>query len=313
MTLSCSKSKSNETPFGLVIHGGAGTIRRENLTPELESQIRTKLQEALDAGYAALKEGRSSLDAVVATITILEDSPLFNAGKGAVFTHDGGHELDASLMTGENREAGAVAGTRRVKNPILLARKILEESPHVILSGNGADEFAREKGLELVEPSYYDTPRRRKALDRILDQAKKDKYGTVGCVALDKDGNLAAGTSTGGMTNKSFGRIGDSPIVGAGTYADNRTCAVSCTGHGEYFIRAAVAYDVSARMAYLGESVEQASENIIYHTLKDFGGNGGLIALDRQGNFAMPFNTPGMYRGFLMSDGRAGVKIFADE
>ncbi|NOZ74909.1 MAG: isoaspartyl peptidase/L-asparaginase, partial [FCB group bacterium] len=211
------------------------------------------------------------------------------------------------------REAGAVAGTRHAKNPILLARKILEDSPHVILSGDGADEFAREKGLELVDQSYYDTPRRRKALDRILEQSKKDKYGTVGAVALDKEGNLAAGTSTGGMTNKSYGRIGDSPIVGAGTYADNRTCAVSCTGHGEYFIRAAVAYDVSARMAYSGESVEQAAETIIQHTLKDFGGSGGLIALDREGNFAMPFNTSGMYRGFHLSDGRTGIKIFADE
>jgi len=313
MSISCEQSSPKEHPFGLVIHGGAGTILRDHMTPEMEAQYRSKLQEALDTGYSILERGGTSLDAVVATITVLEDSPLFNAGKGAVFTHDAGHELDASLMEGKTREAGAVAGTKHVKNPILLARKILEESPHVILSGDGADEFARSLGLEMVDQSYYDTPRRRKALDRMLEKAKQDKYGTVGAVALDKDGNLAAGTSTGGMTNKHFGRIGDSPIIGAGTYADNRTCGVSCTGHGEYFIRAAVAYDVSARMAYLGESVEQAAETIIHGTLKEFGGSGGLIALDREGHVAMPFNTPGMYRGYRLSNGQAAVKIYADE
>jgi L-asparaginase / beta-aspartyl-peptidase len=315
-------------PFGFVIHGGAGTIERGRMTPERERAYREKLTEALLAGYEVLKKGGVSLDAVVAAITLLEDSPLFNAGKGAVFTNAGTNELDTSIMDGRTLKAGAAAGLKRVKNPILLARLVMEQSPHVLMTGEGAEVFAAQKGLELVDPKYFFTEERWQQLQRVKEAEKKPpprqskleselrayddhKFGTVGAVALDRAGNLGAGTSTGGMTNKRFGRVGDSPIIGAGTYADNETCGVSCTGDGEYFIRASVAHEVSSRMRYAGESVERAAAGALEKVGK-LGGTGGLIALDRRGNFAMPFNTSGMYRGAVGPDGRPRVSIYKD-
>ncbi|MCB0292714.1 MAG: isoaspartyl peptidase/L-asparaginase [Calditrichaeota bacterium] len=310
--------------FGIVLHGGAGTILKENMTAETETAYREKLSEALQVGYDILKNGGSSLDAVEQTIHILEDSPLFNSGKGAVYTHDGTHELDASIMDGRTRNAGAVAGVQRVKHPISLARQVLEHSPHVMLSGAGAEAFAAQQGLEMVDPAYFDTERRYQQLQKALEKeaaegtssalrpAADHKFGTVGVAALDQQGNLAAGTSTGGMTNKRFGRIGDSPVIGAGTYADNRTCAVSSTGHGEYFIRSVVAYDISALMAYKGMTLQQAADEVVMKKLVEFGGEGGIIAIDKNGNIAMPFNTPGMYRGYMDKDGRAVVKIYRE-
>lgn len=311
--------------FGIVLHGGAGTILKENMTAETEAAYRAKLTEALQVGYDILKNGGSSLDAVEQTIHILEDSPLFNAGKGAVYTHEGTHELDASMMDGRTRNAGAVAGVQRVKHPISLARQVLENSPHVMLSGAGAEAFAAQQGLEMVDPAYFDTERRYEQLQKALEKeaageaaapdinpAAAYKFGTVGVAALDQQGNLAAGTSTGGMTNKRFGRIGDSPVIGAGTYADNRTCAVSATGHGEYFIRSVVAYDISALMAYQGMTLQQAADEVVMKKLVAFGGEGGIIAIDKDGNIAMPFNTPGMYRGYIDKDGQAVVKIYRE-
>ena len=315
-------------PFGFVIHGGAGTIERSRMTPERERAYREKLTEALLAGYEVLKKGGPSLDAVVAAITLMEDSPLFNAGKGAVFTNAGTNELDTSIMDGRTLKAGAAAGLKRVKNPILLARLVMEQSPHVMMVGEGAEAFAAQKGLELVDPKYFYTEERWQQLQRMKEAEKKPppkqsrlervpqpfeehKFGTVGAVALDRAGNLGAGTSTGGMTNKRFGRVGDSPIIGAGTYADNETCGVSCTGDGEYFIRASVAHEVSSRMRYAGESVERAAAGALEKVGK-LGGGGGLIALDRRGNFAMPFNTSGMYRGAVGPDGRPRVSIYKD-
>ncbi|RMI19351.1 MAG: isoaspartyl peptidase/L-asparaginase, partial [Calditrichaeota bacterium] len=275
--------------------------------------------------------GGSSLDAVEQTIRVLEDSPLFNAGKGAVFTNAGTNELDASIMDGATLQAGAVAGVKRVKNPISLARLVMEKSPHVMLAGDGADAFAKENGLELVDPHYFYTEQRYQQWQRVLQREKEKQQsqsraapdaasseadepplGTVGVVALDKQGNLAAGTSTGGMTNKRWGRVGDSPIIGAGTYADNRTCAVSCTGHGEYFIRLNVAHDISALMAYKGLSVQEAAEEVILKKLTQLGGTGGVIAIDRNGNIAMPFNTSGMYRGYWLEGGEPVVKIYRE-
>lgn len=309
----------------IVIHGGAGTITRSSLTPELEAEYRAALEEALSAGHLVLRNGGSSLDAVVAAVTVMEDSPLFNAGKGAVFTHEGTNELDASIMNGATLEAGAVAGVKRVKNPITLARAVMEKSPHVMMTGDGAETFAKEHEIELVDPSYFFTQRRWDALQRVKEreagveltaQADSDyedrKFGTVGAVALDIHGNLAAATSTGGMTNKRFGRVGDSPIIGAGTYADNRSCAVSATGHGEYFIRAAVAHDICARMRYAGLSLEEAANQVVMEDLVELGGDGGVIALDRQGNIAMPFNTEGMYRGSIDKNGTMVIKIYRD-
>jgi beta-aspartyl-peptidase (threonine type) len=327
-------------PFGFVIHGGAGTILREKMTPERESAIRAKLSEALTAGFAVLKKNGAGLDAVVAAITLLEDSPLFNAGKGAVFTAEGTNELDASIMEGRTRKAGAVAGLKRIKNPILLARLVMEQSAHVLMAGSGAETFAQQKGVELVDPKYFYTEERWQELQRkkqeerdkeksaapkrsALDKdetrrgassgafALEDKFGTVGAVCLDTAGNLSAGTSTGGMSNKRFGRIGDSPIIGAGTYADNETCAVSCTGDGEYFIRASVAHEVSSLMRYAGKTLKEAAETALAEA-KRLGGGGGLIAIDRRGNFATPFNTPGMYRGWIGPDGKPAVQIFSD-
>jgi beta-aspartyl-peptidase (threonine type) len=321
--------QQRERPFKLVIHGGAGAMAKEQMTPEREAAYRKTLEEALRAGHAVLARGGSSLDAVEATIRILEDSPLFNAGKGAVFTAEGRNELDASIMDGATKRAGAVAGVRRVKNPISLARLVMERSPHVMLTSEGAEAFAREQGVELVDPKYFYTEERWKSLEQVREAEKKAgkkepgtarvfpgtgeyKFGTVGCVALDKAGNLAAGTSTGGMTNKRWGRVGDSPIIGAGTYADNATCAVSSTGHGEFFIRYAVAYDISALMAYKGMSVSDAANAVVMEKLVKAGGEGGVIALDRDGNVAMPFNTPGMFRGTIDADGKLFVAIYKE-
>lgn len=307
----------------LVIHGGAGTIRKENMTDAMEQAYHAKLKEALEVGYQVLRQGGSSLDAVVVTIQILEDSPLFNAGKGAVFTAAGKNELDAAIMDGTNRKAGAVAGITTVKNPIKAARAVMDNSPHVMMIGQGAEEFAQTQGLEIVDPAYFYSEDRFKQLEKIkqreanqgkdggwLPQQGEEKFGTVGAVALDQFGNLAAGTSTGGMTNKKFGRVGDAPIIGAGTYADNQTCAVSATGHGEYFIRAVVGYDVAALMAYKQLSVQAAAEEVVMKKLVEMGGEGGIIALDKNGNFAMPFNSAGMYRGFIRADGVAETAIF---
>ncbi len=314
--------------IAIAIHGGAGTIRRGDMTPEAEQAYRARLEEALRAGHAVLERGGTSLDAVVAAITVMEDSPLFNAGKGAVFTSEGTNELDAAIMDGATLQAGAVAGVKRVRSPIRLARAVMERSPHVMMAGAGAEAFAAEQGLELVEPEYYFTRHRWDALQRI--QAAESgkpvseppgpqaflpddrKFGTVGAVALDRHGNLAAGTSTGGMTNKKFGRIGDAPIVGAGTYANNESCAVSATGHGEYFIRNVVAYDICARVRYRGLPLAEAADEVVMQRLVEQGGDGGVIAIDRAGNIAMPFNSEGMYRGSIDRDGNLVVRIYRD-
>ncbi len=303
----------------LVIHGGAGTILKENMTAEKETAYREKLNEALETGYAILEKGGSSMDAVVATIQVMELSPLFNSGVGAVYTHEGRNELDASVMDGGTGSAGAVAGVTTIKSPIRAALEVMKNSPHVMMSGSGAEAFAEQQGLEIVPNSYFGTERRKKSLEKVLErEANKTsnllqyqdwKYGTVGAVALDKEGNIAAGTSTGGMTNKRFGRIGDSPIIGAGTFAENISCGVSSTGHGEYFIRNAVAYDIAARMKYLKTSVEQSAKEVIQDKLVEKGGSGGVICLDRAGNIAMEFNTAGMYRGY-MQNGKAHVYIY---
>lgn len=297
--------------FALVIHGGAGTILKKNMTPKKEAAYRAKLEESLKAGYKILSSGGSALDAVEATIHVMEDSPLFNAGKGAVFTNAGTNELDAAIMNGADLKAGAVAGVKTVKNPITAARKVMEETWHVLLAGEGADKFAAEEGLEIVDPKYFYTERRWKAIQKMKKNEQK-KYGTVGCVALDKDGNLAAGTSTGGMTNKRWGRVGDVPIIGAGTYANNETCAVSATGTGEYFIRAAVAHDISALMEYKRYSLIKASKKVIQKVGK-LGGSGGVICIDAKGNISMPFNTKGMYRGYIKSDGKAVTLIYKND
>lgn len=315
----------------LVIHGGAGTINRGDMSAEVEQAYRDKLGEALQTGYAVLQEGGSSLDAVVAAIQVMEASPLFNAAKGAVFTNAKTVELDASIMEGAMRNAGAVAGVKHTKSPIAAARAVMEHSPHVMLAGEGADTFAEEQGLEVVENSYFYTDRRLRQIEQRLERDRGPsggdgvdpvepggnaplikKYGTVGAVALDRNGHLAAGTSTGGMTNKQWGRVGDSPIIGAGTYADDETCAVSATGHGEYFIRAAVAHDISAMMRYTGLGLIPASNAVIHGTLAEMGGTGGVIALDAQGNIAMPFNTDGMYRGYIDQEGEMVVQIYRD-
>jgi beta-aspartyl-peptidase (threonine type) len=299
----------------LVMHGGAGTITRASLTPELEKQYRDAMKLALQTGNAVLAKGGTSLDAVEAAIRVLEDSPLFNAGKGAVFTHEGKNELDASIMDGKTRRAGAVAGVTIIRNPISAARAVMDKSKHVMMAGRGAELFATKMGLEIVDPSYFWTERRWKALQKELLQeapVEPKKFGTVGAVALDKDGNLAAGTSTGGTTNKQYGRIGDSPIIGAGTYADNKTVAVSCTGDGEYFIRLTVARDIAALVEYKQLSVKEAGNEVIMKKLKELGGEGGAIILDHNGNFAMPFNSEGMYRGWIGADGVAHVEIYRE-
>lgn len=294
--------------YVLVIHGGAGTILKENMNDEKELQYIEKLREALQTGQTILKDGGSSIDAITATIIVMENSPLFNAGKGAVFTEDGIVEMDASIMDGSKSAAGAVAGVHTVKNPILAARAVMENTNHVLISGDGADNFAFKQGLDIVDSSYFFTESRWKSFEK----AKNKKYGTVGAVALDKYGNLAAGTSTGGMTYKMKGRVGDSPIIGAGTYADNSTCAVSATGHGEYFIRNVVAYDISALMKYKNMTLSDASNYVILDKLKNIGGAGGIIAVDNMGNYSMTFNTSGMYRGVVTSQGTFDIKIYTD-
>jgi beta-aspartyl-peptidase (threonine type) len=314
----------------LVIHGGAGTITRKSMTPEKEKAYKDKMNEALQAGYNVLKKGGTSLDAVEVAIQIMEDSPLFNAGKGAVFTNAGKNELDASIMDGNTLKAGAIAGVTTIKNPITVARMVMEKSEHVMMVGKGAEQFAKEKGAQIVGPSYFHTDIRYQQLQNIkaeektqLDHSEEKgsldeeqslfegkKFGTVGAVALDQFGNLAAGTSTGGMTNKRYGRVGDAPIIGAGTYANNQTCAVSATGHGEYFIRSVVAYDVSALMEYKKVNVKQAGEEVVMQKLVKLGGEGGIIALDNKGNFTMPFNSEGMYRGYIKADGKSEILIY---
>ena len=315
--------------YGLVIHGGAGVIVRKDLSAEQEAQYRAALTQARDAGYAVLERGGTALDAVVAVITLMEDNPLFNAGKGAVFNADGICELDSSIMDGRTLAAGAVAGVQHIKNPITLARAVMEKSEHVMLTGAGAEKFAQKLGFELVPNEYFQTEFRRKQLEKAkqLEAAKKPsaslapadaafaseaRHGTVGCVALDQAGNLAAGTSTGGMTNKKFGRVGDAPIIGAGTYANNATCAVSATGWGEFFIRVGVARDIAAQMEYKGASLADAAAASLAKVGK-LGGDGGVICLDREGHVAMPFNSPGMYRGYKLSNGTGAIEIFGEK
>lgn len=305
----------------LIIHGGAGVIKR-TMSAQDEAEIRTAMKKALKDGYQQIKQGKPAVDAVTAAITVLEDSPHFNAGKGAVFTHDGKNELDSSIMEGKTRRAGAVAGVHHIRNPILASRAVMEKSSHVMLVGDGAEAFAKEQGLTLVDPSYFKTEKRWKQLQRVLEQEKRKTavtdvevvkhFGTVGAVALDASGGLAAGTSTGGMMNKRWGRVGDSPIIGAGTWADTR-CGVSGTGWGEYFIRSHAASAVCERMKYLNETPAQAGQAIINKDIVEMGGDGGAIVLANSGEFAFPFNTDGMFRGWIGADGVPHVAIFADE
>ncbi|MEQ1603846.1 MAG: isoaspartyl peptidase/L-asparaginase [Pyrinomonadaceae bacterium] len=334
--------------LGFMIHGGAGVLAKSAMTPEKEKAFRADLERAVLAGYRVLQEGKTSVDAVVAAIRILEDSPLFNAGKGAVFTHDGKNELDASIMFGKTQAAGAVAGLRHIKNPITLARAVMEKSEHVMMIGDGAEKFAREQNIEIVDEKYFWTQHRWDALQQVLKEEKKAKevqsprskvqslrevqgprskaqsqtldfgpwtldsnrFGTVGAVALDKNGDLAAGTSTGGMTNKKYGRVGDAPIIGAGTYANNNSCAVSATGWGEYFIRLGVARDVCNQVEYLQMPIQKAADKVIKQKLQNLGGDGGVIAMDRFGFMAMSFNSEGMYRAYIDVNGRAVVEIY---
>ena len=314
--------------LGFVLHGGAGVIKRGSLTPEREKLYRAKLEEAVVAGYKVLQAGGSSLDAVEAAILLLENSPLFNAGKGAVFTADGKNELDASIMDGKTQNAGAVAGLRRVKNPIKLARAVMEKSVHVMMIGDGAEKFAVEMKLELVPEKYFWTKSRWNSLQKIIEQekAKKDgakkssslrelpenKFGTVGAAALDKDGNLAAGTSTGGMTYKKYGRVGDVPVIGAGTYAKNATCAVSATGWGEYFIRLGVAKEISSLMEHRAMPIQAAADRVIKKQLPELGGSGGIVAIDKFGNIGISFNSEGMYRAYINKAGKPVVEIYGD-
>ncbi|WP_339878729.1 isoaspartyl peptidase/L-asparaginase [Pseudidiomarina gelatinasegens] len=320
-----AQNANDNAKFSIAIHGGAGTITRESMTPERERAYTAKLTEAINAGHAVLANGGTSMDAVVTAVQIMEDSPLFNSGRGAVYNWDGIHELDASIMNGATREAGAVASVKTVKSPIALARKIMEESVHVMLSGEGAETFAQEQGLELVDNSYFNTEWRYESLQRMKKQvgnpqdkqawATMDdnfKYGTVGAVALDKQGNLAAATSTGGMTGKRYGRVGDSPIIGAGTWADNASCAVSATGHGEYFIRYQVAADICSRMKYQQLDVVTAGDTVIHDVLLPAGGTGGVIIVDKDGNVHMPFNTEGMYRAKRVANQPVEVAIYND-
>ena len=336
MSATAQQGSPDLSRITLVIHGGAGTITRQNLTPEKEKAYKDALNEALQQGYEVLKKGGTSLDAVETAVRSMEDNPLFNAGKGAVFTNEGRNELDAAIMDGKTLKAGSVAGVTTVRNPVTAARAVMEKSEHVMLIGTGAEKFAREKGLEMAEPAYFFTEPRYRNLQQVQEAEEKKnalekekqaqpggsgkleehifqegkKFGTVGAVALDAYGNLAAATSTGGMTNKRFGRVGDVPVIGAGTYADNATCAVSCTGHGEYFIRYTVAHDIAALVGYKKYSVKKAGDAVIMEKLVQAGGEGGAIILDRKGNFSMPFNSSGMYRAYLKPDGSSEVLIF---
>lgn len=316
MTISTTvAAEERKNMVAIAIHGGAGVIPRDQLGPDDGASYRSGLAEALDAGYAVLAAGGSSLDAVTAAVRLLEDNPLFNAGKGAVLAHDGYAELDASIMEGRSLAAGAVTGLRHVKNPIDLARRVMENSPHVFLSGSGAEEFALTQGLTLVPNEYFVTPTRKRQLERVLQgrvQVRNELQGlgTVGAVAVDAQGNVAAATSTGGMTNKRWGRIGDAPVIGAGTYANNASCAVSATGHGEYFIRSVVAYDICALVEYRGWTLEKAAKEVVHGKLVQRGGEGGIIAVDPKGNVVMQFNSPGMFRGMRDSAGRREIAIY---
>ncbi|MCB2114094.1 MAG: isoaspartyl peptidase/L-asparaginase [Parvularculaceae bacterium] len=313
-----------EAPLTIVIHGGAGALERGRYTPSEEAAYKSKLSEALDTGYAVLESGGAALDAVEAAIVVMENSPLFNAGKGAVFTREGENELDASIMDGRTKAAGAVAGVTHIKNPIRLARAVMERSPHVMMIGKGAEEFAKEQGLEFVKRSYFRTEARWKAYKSAVEKEKSEKrgdkesglphdfkYGTVGVVALDANGDLAAGTSTGGMTLKRYGRVGDAPIIGAGTFADNNSCAVSSTGWGEYFIRLTIARDICAQVEYAGKTVAEAANNVIHERLQESGGDGGVIVLGRNGDYVMEFNSAGMFRGVRQGEVKE-VAIYRD-
>ena len=301
--------------IGIAIHGGAGTISPGSMTAEKEAAYKSALKSAINAGYVILEKGGTSLDAVVAAVVVLEDCPLYNAGKGSVFTFDEQHEMDASVMIGNTLEGGAVAGVARIKNPIVAAKAVMQKSDHVLLFGSGAETFAKEQQLEFADDKYfYDEFRHQQwqianKQGRVqLDHSDEKKFGTVGAVALDKFSNLAAATSTGGMTNKRYNRVGDTPILGSGTYANNKTCAVSCTGHGEFFMRAVVAYDVSCLMEYAGMTLQQACEKVVNDKLVKLGGEGGLIAIDNKGNICLPFNSEGMYRGYM----KEGEDLFID-
>ena len=307
-------------PVAIALHGGAGTIERDRMSAEVEAEYRSFLDKAISDGYQQLQAGEEGLDVVVAIIQRMEDSPLFNAGKGAVYTWEGQHELDASIMHGALMDAGAVAGVTTVQSPIALARAVMEQSPHLMLASRGAEQFAAELGIPEVSADYFSTERRKRALEsyKARKQAGVEpevdyKFGTVGVVVLDSKGNLAAGTSTGGMTGKRWGRIGDAPVIGAGTYADNRSCAVSATGHGEYFIRHTVARDICARMQFAGQSLQDAAESVILDELMAAGGDGGIVAVDADGHVSMVFNTPGMYRASVSGSGEKRIGIFGDE
>ncbi len=328
--MSAESTTAPDHPIAIVIHGGAGTITRKDMTPEMEAQYRAALKQALEAGYAVLKSGGASLDAVQAAIRVMEDNPLFNAGKGSVFAHNGKNEMDAAIMDGVTLKAGAVAGVEHIKNPIDLARMVMDKTPHVLLIGEGAEEFARSQGMQMMPASYFYTQRRWDELQKALKaeqtggpSASAEQYpgttahgyGTVGAVAMDRRGELAAGTSTGGLTNKYYGRVGDSPIIGAGTYANDASCGVSGTGTGEYFMRLVLAKSISDLMLYKGMPVAQAADQLVMHDLVQLAGKdtGGAIAMDKDGNIAMPFNTEGMYRGYIDTAGHEVVKIYNDE
>ena len=320
--ISCTENKNQSVNFSIVIHGGAGTMEREKMSIEKELDYKKKLREALNKGYEILENNGSSERAVIEAIKIMEDSPLFNAGKGAVLDERGEVSLDASFMNGENLNAGAIAGVKTIKNPITAAYSVMKNIPQVLLISEGADQFAKEQGLDIVDNSYFITERRRsqllknKTLSRLKNKKKSSptisKFGTVGCVALDKNGNLSAGTSTGGRSNKKWGRVGDVPIIGAGNYANNKTCAISATGWGEFFIRNVVAHDISSLLEYKNLDIRKASK-ISLDKVKKLGGSGGVIALDKFGNYAMEFNTKGMYRGVKDSEGNFKVSIFKDD
>ncbi|MGB0133075.1 isoaspartyl peptidase/L-asparaginase family protein [Dokdonella sp.] len=321
LLLALTSAAQGETGPVLVIHGGAGVIR-SSMTPAIEADVRKALRNALQAGYAKLESGQPALEAVAAAVVVLENDPNFNAGKGAVFAHDGKNKLDASIMDGKSRRAGAIAGVETVRNPILLARAVMEESPFVMLAGKGAEDFAKQAGITLVQPSYFRTERRWQQLQKALADEKNPQastdggthkhFGTVGALALDKQGNLAAGTSTGGMTNKRYDRIGDSPVIGAGTYADGH-CAVSATGWGEFYIRTVAAHSICMRVELLKQPLAEAAEYVINKDIPTLGGDGGAIALGADGTIAMPFNTDGMFRGWVAGDGVVHVAIYPDE
>lgn len=319
----------HKSPITLVVHGGAGTVLPANLSAEKEKAFKQTMAEALNAGYDLLAKGAACCEAIVEAVRIMEDSPLFNAGRGSVFTHEGTNELDAAIMRGSDLAAGAVAGVGNIKNPIEAAYKVMTQSAHVLLAGRGAEQFAAEQGIEIVNPHYFFTEERYRQLRLIVDTQQvaldhaagntnemlppEHKFGTVGCVALDLQGNIGAGTSTGGMTNKRYGRIGDTPIIGAGTYADNSTCAVSATGHGEYFMRSLAAFDIAALIRYKGLTLDEAAREVILQKLRKMGGEGGVIALNRLGEISMVFNSPGMYRGYMKEKGKLVTSIFRQE